>query len=227
MTARIDRDRAALIIQDMQNDAFAEGARSPARERLAMRPSRTSSRTADACRCLPQGGRPGHPRLVSRRGRAKGLKLDAPMFPRANAHVKGSWGAELVPGLERQPGDLLVEKIRMSAWQDTILESLLRRLDRDQVIVTGAWTNMSIEHTAPLRRGHGLLHVRARGLPRDEERRLAQRIDQLRTQNVSTVTTCHAVVAAIGASSADPRTSAPVGRRLQKRCGGASASAEQ
>jgi len=33
----------------------------------------------------------------------------------------------------------------MSAWQDTNLESLLRGLDRDQVIVTGAWTNMSIE----------------------------------------------------------------------------------
>jgi len=53
-----------------------------------------------------------------------------------------------VPGLERLPGDLVVEKMRMSAWQDTNLESLLRGLDRDQVIVTGAWTNMSIEHTA-------------------------------------------------------------------------------
>jgi len=53
-----------------------------------------------------------------------------------------------VPGLERLPGDLVVEKMRMSAWQDTNLESLLRGLDRDQVIVTGARTNMSIEHTA-------------------------------------------------------------------------------
>ena len=61
---------------------------------------------------------------------------------------QGQLGSRPVPGLERQPGDLLVEKMRMSAWQDTNLESLLRGLDRDQVIVTGAWTNLSIEHTA-------------------------------------------------------------------------------
>ena len=36
----------------------------------------------------------------------------------------------------------------MSAWQDTNLESLLEEHGRDTVIVTGAWTNMSIEHTS-------------------------------------------------------------------------------
>ena len=36
----------------------------------------------------------------------------------------------------------------MSAWHDTTLESLLEELGRDTIIVTGAWTNMSIEHTS-------------------------------------------------------------------------------
>ena len=36
----------------------------------------------------------------------------------------------------------------MSAWQGTRLENLLEGLGRDTIIVTGAWTNMSIEHTA-------------------------------------------------------------------------------
>ena len=38
--------------------------------------------------------------------------------------------------------------MRMSAWHDTNLESLLEEQGRDTVIVTGAWTNMSIEHTS-------------------------------------------------------------------------------
>ena len=36
----------------------------------------------------------------------------------------------------------------MSAWQDTELEGLLEELGRDTVIVAGAWTNLSIEHTS-------------------------------------------------------------------------------
>ena len=35
----------------------------------------------------------------------------------ANALVRGTWGAAPVPGLEAQPGDHLVEKSRMSAWE--------------------------------------------------------------------------------------------------------------
>jgi gluconolactonase len=53
-----------------------------------------------------------------------------------------------VPGLEAQPGDHVVEKQRMSAWEGTRLETVLKALGREVVIVTGAWTNMSIEHTA-------------------------------------------------------------------------------
>jgi gluconolactonase len=150
--AMLNRDRAALIIQDMQNDviaaggAFAEsGAPHHAAEQNVVE---NCSRLADACR---KAGVPViHVWYVVEDG-AKGLKLNAPLFEGVqanNALVRGSWGAEPVPGLERQPGDMMVEKMRMSAWQDTVLESLLRGLDRDQVIVTGAWTNMSIEHTA-------------------------------------------------------------------------------
>ena len=53
-----------------------------------------------------------------------------------------------MPGLERQAGDHVVEKMRMSAWEGTSLETILKSGRRDTVIVTGAWTNMSIEHTA-------------------------------------------------------------------------------
>ncbi len=62
--------------------------------------------------------------------------------------VEGTWGAEPVPGLEAQPGDHIIRKTRMSAWEGTNLETILRAEGRDIIIETGAWTNMSIEHTA-------------------------------------------------------------------------------
>ena len=82
---------------------------------------------------------------------APGMTLNAPLFEGVvdnKAMVRGSWGAAPVNGLEPQAGDFVVEKMRMSAWEGTRLETLLKGAGRDMVIVTGAWTNMSIEHTA-------------------------------------------------------------------------------
>jgi gluconolactonase len=62
--------------------------------------------------------------------------------------VRGGWGAEPAPGLEAHDGDFVVEKMRMSAWQDTQLEAVLKGLGVDTIVVSGAWTNMSVEHTA-------------------------------------------------------------------------------
>jgi gluconolactonase len=42
----------------------------------------------------------------------------------------------------------IVRKMRMSAWEGTSLETILKAEGRDVLIETGAWTNMSIEHTA-------------------------------------------------------------------------------
>ena len=102
-----------------------------------------------------------------------------------------------MPGLERLPGDLVVEKMRMSAWQDTNLESLLRGLDRDQVIVTGAWTHMSIEHTARSGADKGyFMFVPDDCCPTMNADWHNASINYA-LQNVSTVTNCDAVVAAI------------------------------
>jgi gluconolactonase len=202
MTVSMDRDRVALIIQDMQNDAISEGgafadsgAPHHAAEQNAIENCR---RLADICR---KAGVPViHVWFVVEDG-AKGLKLNAPLFVGVrenNALVRGSWGAEPVSGLEPQPGDLLVEKMRMSAWQDTILESLLRSLDRDQVIVTGAWTNMSIEHTARSGADKGYFMFVPEDCCATMNADWHNASINYALQNVSTVTTCQAVVAAIG-----------------------------
>jgi gluconolactonase len=62
--------------------------------------------------------------------------------------VRGTWGAAPVEGLEPQPGDHLVEKMRMNGFYNTRLDNLLRGLEVRTLVITGAWTNMSIEHTA-------------------------------------------------------------------------------
>jgi gluconolactonase len=82
---------------------------------------------------------------------ATGLRQNAPLFQgvlEANALVRGSWGAAPADGLEPQDGDHVVEKMRMNGFYETRLDILLRGLGADTIIITGAWTNMSIEHTA-------------------------------------------------------------------------------
>jgi len=83
----------------------------------------------------------GHPHLAQHAALFQGLKGE-------NALVRGTWGAAPVPGLEPQRGDLVVEKMSMSAWETSRLEAYLRHAGVDTIINTGSWTNMSVEHTA-------------------------------------------------------------------------------
>jgi gluconolactonase len=149
---RIDPKSAALVIQDLQNDVIIEGGAfadsgAPAHA-TAQNVVENVKGLAAACR---SAGVPViHVWYIVEAG-APGLALNAPLFngvKEASAMVRGTWGAAPVDGLEPQPGDFVVEKTRMSGWQGTNLQNLLMGLGRDTVIVSGAWTNMSIEHSA-------------------------------------------------------------------------------
>ncbi len=148
----LDPARCVLIVQDLQNDVMIEGGAfeetgSPehAKEQNVVENVKTLAET-----CRGKGIPVIHVHYIVEDG-APGLKLNAPLFQGvkdANALVRGTWGAAPAEGLEPQEGDLIVEKMRMSAWQGTKLETMLAGLGRDTIIVTGAWTNMSVEHTA-------------------------------------------------------------------------------
>jgi len=148
----IDPRRAALVIQDLQNDVIIEGGA------FADSGAPTHATSQDvvenvkslAAACRSAGVPVVHVWYIVDPG-APGLKLNAPLFKGvkdANALVRGSWGAAPADGLEPQEGDHVVEKMRMNAFYDTRLDILLRGLGVETVIITGAWTNMSIEHTA-------------------------------------------------------------------------------
>ena len=198
----LDPDRCALIIQDLQNDviidggAFAEsGSPGHAKEQNVVENVKALAET-----CRSKGVPVIHVWYVVEEG-APGLKLNAPLFQGVkdgNALVRGTWGAAPAEGLEPQDGDIVVEKMRMSAWEGTKLELILAGLGRDTIIVTGAWTNMSIEHTSRTGADKGFFMV----VPEDGCSTMNpdwhNASINFALQNVSTVTTFAAVTEALG-----------------------------
>jgi len=148
----IDAAHAALIIQDLQNDVIAEGGAFAGSGAPAH--AKSQNVVANVARLAEEARRRKipviHVHYIVEAG-APGLKQNAPLFRGVkgeNALVRGSWGAAAVPGLEPKTGDFVVEKMRMNGFFGTRLENLLRGFGTETLIITGAWTNMSIEHTA-------------------------------------------------------------------------------
>ena len=202
----LDPDRCVLIIQDLQNDVIMEGgafADSGSPEHAKSQNIVENVRSlAEVCRS--KGIPVIHVHYIVEEG-APGLKLNAPLFQGlkdGNALVRGTWGAAPVEGLEPQDGDFLVEKMRMSAWQGTKLETMLAGFGRDTIIVTGAWTNMSIEHTARTGADKGFFMI----VPEDGCSTMNadwhEASINFALQNVSTVTTFAAVKDALAGVAA-------------------------
>jgi gluconolactonase len=200
---RIDPKSAAMVIQDLPNDVIIEGGAfadsgAPAHA-TSQNVVENVKRLADACR---GAGVPViHVWYIVEQG-APGLKQNAPLFEGvkgANALVRGSWGAAPVDGLEPKDGDHVVEKMRMNGFYDTRLDILLRGLGAETVVITGAWTNMSIEHTARHAADAGYRAVVASdgtSTVNDEWQRAAL---EYAMTNVAQVGTCDEIAAALGA----------------------------
>jgi gluconolactonase len=198
----LDTARCALIVMDLQNDVMMEGgawtdtgAPQHAKEQNVVENVKDL-----AAFCRGKGIPVFHVWYVVDDG-AAGLKLNAPLFQGVKdtgGLVRGSWGAAPAEGLEPQNGDFVVEKMRMNAWEGTRLESLLKGLGRDTIIVTGAWTNMSIEHTSRTGADKGYYMV----VPEDGCSTMNadwhNASINYALQNVATVTNCADVKAALG-----------------------------
>jgi ureidoacrylate peracid hydrolase len=66
-----------------------------------------------------------------------------------------SWGAQIVDELEPQAGDLVLDRTRMSVFNGTGIDNMLRNLGVTNLLVVGAWTNMAVEHTIRDAADHG------------------------------------------------------------------------
>lgn len=59
--------------------------------------------------------------------------------------VRGTWGAEIVKELRPQEGDIVVEKLKYSAFFGTALDVILKTLDIHYLVFVGVATNVCVE----------------------------------------------------------------------------------
>lgn len=152
MALEIDPKASALLVLDLQNDVIGE--RGKFAESGAPEHARQQNLVENVKELAAAARRAGMPVIhvwnVVEPG-ARGSRGNAPLFrsvAEADALARGSWGAAPVEGLEAQENDLVVEKQRMSGFYNTTLDSKLRGLGATTIVITGAWTNFSVEHTS-------------------------------------------------------------------------------
>lgn len=198
---KLNPKRTALLIQDMQNDVIiAKGAFADSGSPQHALEQNVVANVKKLANAFRKAGAPViHVWYIVEKG-APGLKLNAPLFngvKDANAMVRGSWGAKPAEGLEPKRGDHVVEKMRMSGWEGTRLETLLAGLGVDTIVVSGAWTNMSVEHSARTGADKGFNVI----VPEDGCSTMNAEWHNASInyalQNVSTVTDCKTVAAAL------------------------------
>lgn len=140
----------AVLVVDMQNDNLhADGAfASSGAADHAVQQGVVAHVAAilDAARAT--GTAVVHNQIVIYPGRPTG-GANAPIFRMLGPEslLRGSWGASAVEGAEPQGDEIVLERIRMSGFHGTSLDTILRNLGITTVVVTGVWTNMAVEHT--------------------------------------------------------------------------------
>jgi nicotinamidase-related amidase len=67
---------------------------------------------------------------------------------RAGALIPGTWGAEIVDEVPVEPGDLVVDKHRVSAFAGSDLDRALRQRGIDSLLLSGVTTSFVVEGTA-------------------------------------------------------------------------------
>jgi nicotinamidase-related amidase len=153
-----DLSKTALLLVDLQNDnvhrdgAFASfGAADHAVEqgliphvRQLLEWARSQSMPIIHNRIVfyPGGSFGGTNAPIFRMIGPESLKLD-------------SWGANALDGLEAVADEPVLIRNRMSAFNVTGLDTLLRNTGVTTVVVAGVWTNMAVEHTVRDAADHG------------------------------------------------------------------------
>jgi gluconolactonase len=148
----------AVLVIDMQNDnlhadgAFAStGAADHAASQHVVENVR---RVLDAARAA--GSAVFHNRIVVYPRHELGGS-NAPIFRMLGPEslLLGTWGAAIIDGLDPQPEEPVLDRVRMSAFNGTSLDVMLRNLGVTDVVIVGVWTNMAVEHSARDAVDHG------------------------------------------------------------------------
>jgi ureidoacrylate peracid hydrolase len=148
----IDPGRTVLMVLDMHRDVVADDGASKdsgAPEHAAKQHVVENIKTL-----LAAARKGGTPVLHILHRKAKGTRPHGSMsrmfrgLSEGSGFDGGTRGMEVMPGLEPKDDDLVIEKERASAFAGTETDIVLRAMGIDTLILTGAWTNFSVESTA-------------------------------------------------------------------------------
>ncbi len=159
----IDLARTALLVVDMQND-FCHPAGWLASIGVDIAPA--CAPVAPLARLLPRLRRAGVPVVWVNWGTRPDRLNVSPLLrhvydPAGTGHglgdalpgtghpvlQAGSWSAQVVDGLQQDPGDIRVDKHRMSGFWDTPLDSILRNLGVATLLFAGVNLDQCVLHT--------------------------------------------------------------------------------
>ena len=137
----IDPKTAALVIQDLQNDVIIEGGAFADSGAPAHATSQNVVENVKglAAACRGAGVPVIHIWYIVEARRAGPEAERAALRGREGARTRssaGRWGAAPADGLEPQPGDHVVEKMRMNGFYETRLDILLRGLGVETLMIT-------------------------------------------------------------------------------------------
>jgi ureidoacrylate peracid hydrolase len=76
-----------------------------------------------------------------------GDTITNPTGTKSRILIRNSWGTDIVPDLTPQPEDIVIYKTRFSGFYKTELDSLLKKLDKKFLIITGCTTSICVEST--------------------------------------------------------------------------------
>jgi gluconolactonase len=154
----LDIQRTALVLVDLQNDnvhpdgAYASfGAAAHAVEQDLL------LHVGELLAWARAHGVPViHNHIVSFPGRPFGGS-NAPIFRMIGPDSVrlGSWGAQALEGTEAREDEPVLLRNRMSCFNGTGIDMLLRNLGVTDVVIAGVWTNMAVEHTTRDAADHG------------------------------------------------------------------------
>jgi nicotinamidase-related amidase len=138
---KLDAQRTAIVVIDLQKGIV----------RFSGGPHANAAVISNVVRLLERARQVGaQPVLVHVGGAADGADRlkpisDQPM--RTTGQMPHDW-SELIPELNRQPGDIVVFKRQWGAFYGTDLDLQLRRRGKDCIVLCGIATEIGVESTA-------------------------------------------------------------------------------
>lgn len=151
----VDPQRAAVLVVDVQNDFCSEeGVWAKRGGDLSMMET-----VIPAVSRLINGARAhGTPVIYIQMTNLPGVKSISPSYlrfmttkcnlsPEDLGCAPGTWGVEIVPEVAPEPGELVIQKWRSSAFVGTNLDLILRSNGIESVIVCGVATQACVEST--------------------------------------------------------------------------------